>query len=100
MTNDPKKSNSSQKLESALGYTPCPVGLAGTSNSNSRLFDNLNESVGLLTASDVAKTLGISVKTVYLWAKIYRIPCVNLGRCVRFRPEDIAAIRTGQRSLA
>jgi excisionase family DNA binding protein len=53
----------------------------------------------LLTAKAVAQILGISHKTVYKWAKQFRIKSVPLGRCVRFKSEDIQAILSGQRGL-
>lgn len=63
------------------------------------LFDNSILNSGLMTAKQTAGVLGVSVKTLYVWVKTYRIPSVTLGRCIRFRPEDIAEIRAGQRSL-
>lgn len=46
-----------------------------------------------LTPGQVARMLGVSVKTVYRWATAGRIPCVvTLGGHRRFRPDDIAAV--------
>ncbi|MCX6118874.1 MAG: helix-turn-helix domain-containing protein [Proteobacteria bacterium] len=65
--------------------------------SDSQLFDNHS---CLLSAKEVSRLLGVAEKSVYRWAKDYRIPCINIGRCVRFRPEDIEAIRSGMRGLS
>jgi excisionase family DNA binding protein len=70
---------------SAIGVAP--VG------ATQPLFDKL------LTADDVASILAISVKSVYRLAKTRRIPAINIGRVVRFKPEDIAEIRHGLRTI-
>jgi excisionase family DNA binding protein len=69
---------------------------ASLDKSEPRLFDKHS---GLLTAKDVSQQLAVSVKAVYRWAKEYRVPCVIIGRCVRFRPEDIEEIVIGRRRL-
>jgi excisionase family DNA binding protein len=45
----------------------------------------------LLTVEDVAQILSVSTAWVYDHAdrKRPRIPCVRLGKAVRFRPEDV-----------
>ncbi len=43
----------------------------------------------LLTPEEVATQLGISRGTVYNWAYQRRVRSVKVGRCLRFRPEDI-----------
>jgi excisionase family DNA binding protein len=43
----------------------------------------------LLRPEGVARLLGCSPKTVYAWAASGSIPCVRLGRLVRFRPADV-----------
>jgi excisionase family DNA binding protein len=45
----------------------------------------------LLTAEDVAQLLNVSTAWVYDHAdrKQPAIPCVRLGKSVRFRPEDV-----------
>jgi excisionase family DNA binding protein len=47
----------------------------------------------LLTAEDVAQLLNVSTAWVYDHAdrKQPAIPCVRLGKSVRFRPEDVRA---------
>jgi excisionase family DNA binding protein len=47
----------------------------------------------LLTAEEVALLLNVSTAWVYDHAdrKQPRIPCVRLGKSVRFRPEDVRA---------
>jgi excisionase family DNA binding protein len=67
---------------------------------NDTLFDkNVREFPPLLDAKEAAAILGISVKTVYLWAKTYRLPSIHLGGRVKFKPDDIAAIYVGRRNL-
>lgn len=64
------------------------------------LFDsNVRELQSLLDAKEVASILGVSVKTVYAWAKTHRLPSIPLGDRVKFRPDDIAAIYAGRRNL-
>jgi excisionase family DNA binding protein len=44
---------------------------------------------GLLRPEAVARLLACSPKTVYAWAASGLLPCVRLGRLVRFRPADV-----------
>jgi len=43
----------------------------------------------LLTAGEAAEYLGLSEQTVRQWAHMRRIPCVKLGRALRFDIEDL-----------
>ncbi|UCE02545.1 MAG: helix-turn-helix domain-containing protein [Candidatus Latescibacterota bacterium] len=43
----------------------------------------------LLTVSEVAQFLGVHAKTVYVWARRGLLPCIRLGRSIRFVPDDI-----------
>jgi excisionase family DNA binding protein len=45
----------------------------------------------LLTAEEIAETLGVSTGWLYGEVRLGRIPHVKLGRKVRFREEAIAA---------
>ncbi|MHC4196880.1 MAG: helix-turn-helix domain-containing protein [Planctomycetota bacterium] len=47
----------------------------------------------LLTVEDTAKALNISVSTLRDWIQYRRIPFIRLGRCIRFRPEDLERIQ-------
>ncbi len=47
----------------------------------------------LLKTEDVARLLGVSPLTVRAWVFQRLIPCVRLGRAVRYRPEDIEKIQ-------
>ncbi len=47
----------------------------------------------LLTVEDTAKALNISVGTLRDWIQYRRIPFIRLGRCIRFRPEDLERIQ-------
>lgn len=54
----------------------------------------------LLTVNEVAGMLRLRAKTVYRWAAARKIPCVRVGRGVRFARGDlqqwIAARKEGQ----
>jgi excisionase family DNA binding protein len=45
--------------------------------------------VPLLSTAEVAKWLGVSPRTVCLWAECKEIPAVKLGRHWRFREEEV-----------
>jgi excisionase family DNA binding protein len=42
-----------------------------------------------MDCAGVAETLGCSVRTVRRMTELRTIPFVNIGRLVRFRPQDI-----------
>jgi excisionase family DNA binding protein len=44
----------------------------------------------LLTLSEVADLLRISVRTVRRLSASGRLPCIRIGRQLRFRPDDVA----------
>jgi len=45
----------------------------------------------LMTTAAVAKWLGISTRTLCLWAECKEIPAIKIGRQWRFRESDLAA---------
>lgn len=45
----------------------------------------------LLTAADVARLLAIPTSSVYEYVRTERIPCVRIGRHVRFQLSDLEA---------
>jgi excisionase family DNA binding protein len=51
--------------------------------------------VRLLTARDLAERWQVSDKLVFKMAANGEIPCVRLGRRVRFHPDAIAAFERG-----
>jgi len=51
--------------------------------------DTMNETSGLLKVKAVAEKLGLAVPTIYQFAQRGLLPCVKLGRAVRFRPESL-----------
>jgi predicted site-specific integrase-resolvase len=55
--------------------------------------------VALLSESDVADLLGVTPHTLAVWRSTKRVPLpyVKLGRCVRYRREDVEAFVAGQR---
>lgn len=54
----------------------------------------------MLTAADVARTLGISARAVYDLAASGAIPTYRFGRAVRFDPADVEAYRARQPQAA
>ena len=46
----------------------------------------------LLTAKDVAHLLNVHVGQVRTWTTERKIPCVRLGRAVRYRPDVIEGL--------
>jgi excisionase family DNA binding protein len=51
------------------------------------------ERQALLKTEEVARLLGVSPLTVRAWVFQRILPCVRLGRSVRFKMEDIAKIQ-------
>ncbi len=49
----------------------------------------------LLTANALAKHLGVSRQRVYELARLGLLPCVRLGRAVRFAPQAVEAWISG-----
>lgn len=60
----------------------------------------LNTSHTLLTYETLSTRWGIPVGTLRVWVHLQKIPCVRLGRCVRFRPDDIIKIENEGFKLA
>ena len=55
----------------------------------------------LLRPRDTAKRLGVSTPQVYHLAATGKIPCIRIGRSVRFRPADVDRfIRDNRRKTA
>lgn len=51
----------------------------------------------LLRPEQVAKVLGCSKPFIYALAKRGELPCVVMGRAVRFDPSDVAAFISARR---
>jgi len=51
------------------------------------------EKEALLKTDEVARLLGVSPLTIRAWVFQRLLPCVHLGRAVRFRAEDIEKIQ-------
>lgn len=43
----------------------------------------------LINTTELSRILNVSEKTLYHWAQQRKIPCVRLGRLVRFNTDDI-----------
>jgi len=53
----------------------------------------------LLTTAAVSKWLGVSTRTVCLWAECQELPAIKIGRQWRFRESELAQwLRTPQAS--
>jgi excisionase family DNA binding protein len=58
----------------------------------------MKEKKPLLTPDEVAEMLQIARKTVVIMAREKRLPCIRIGRFVRFDPVEIDRWIDGQRS--
>lgn len=76
--------------QSVRGSTAKPV--AG-------LFDIIPDSNSLLSALQAAARLNCSPKTVFHWAKIGYLPCIKIGKLVRFKIQDIEEFIARHRGL-
>lgn len=57
--------------------------------------------MALQTASEAAERLSVSVQRVYEMARLGIVPCVRLGRTVRFDPAAIEGyVASGGKALA
>ncbi|MBI2071323.1 MAG: helix-turn-helix domain-containing protein [Elusimicrobia bacterium] len=57
----------------------------------------IEESKRLLTPKETAQYLAVSQKTVYKWVFFRKIPCVKLGKALRFDKTEIDRWVDGQR---
>lgn len=55
------------------------------------LMDRLDPNKTLLTAREVSRRFGISIRTVYTWYQLGKITGINLsGRCLRIYGDSLA----------
>lgn len=47
----------------------------------------------LLSAGEVALVFGVTTATIYRWNKRGLLPCVRVGRLVRFRRRDVERVQ-------
>jgi excisionase family DNA binding protein len=52
-------------------------------------MDKINNREPLLTTAAVSKWLGVSTRTVCLWAECKEIPAIKIGRQWRFRESEV-----------
>lgn len=52
------------------------------------MADNITD-LRRLTVKDVAGLLQLDIQTVYMWARLGRLPCIRIGRSLRFNYDDI-----------
>ena len=57
---------------------------------------SLSSPPGLLTASEAADYLRVSVSAVYSWVARGRLPCLRAGSLLRFRQSDLDAWLAGR----
>jgi len=54
----------------------------------------------LITAAEAAKSLSVSERTLWGLTKKCAIPCVRIGRSVRYDPTDLRVWIEGRKSIA
>ena len=52
--------------------------------------------MALMKATDVARYIGVNVRTVYRKAQCGELPCYRLGASVRFKKEEIDEAMKGE----
>lgn len=52
----------------------------------------------LLSADETSKLLGVSTRTLYTLSAQGKLPCIKVGRSVRYDPRDIDAYIVRQRT--
>ena len=50
----------------------------------------------MMTASDVARHVGVNVRTVYRRVQDGSIPCYRIGRLIRFKQEEVEEALKGE----
>lgn len=45
----------------------------------------------LYTAEETGKLLGVSTRTLYTLSQRKELPCIKVGRSVRYHPDDVQA---------
>ncbi len=60
----------------------------------------MEKQVDLLKPEDIAQRLNVALSTVYKWAHAGTLPCIKLGRAVRFRPESLEKLLDRQEKIA
>ena len=53
----------------------------------------------LVSAKDAARMLSISPRLLWTWTNMGKIPCVRIGRSVRYAVEDLRAFIDAARSV-
>jgi len=59
----------------------------------SAIINAMITSKKIMKASEVARLLNVSPNTVLNWAKSGLIPCVKIGRTIRFYSQEIEEIK-------
>lgn len=52
----------------------------------------------LYTANEVGKLLGVTTRTLYTLSARGELPCIKVGRSVRYHPDDVEAYINKQRT--
>ncbi len=53
---------------------------------------------GLMTRQEVAEYLGVTMATLSNWAKLDYLPCIHIGRGVRYRRADVIAFAASHKN--
>lgn len=52
-------------------------------------MQDVERGTGLLTRREVADYVGVSTKTIARWTEKKWLPCIRIGRLVRYKPYDV-----------
>lgn len=52
------------------------------------------EGIELLSRGQVADLLGVCTRTIRRWEQVGRLPCVKIGRSIRYRSQDVKNLIT------
>ncbi len=62
--------------------------------------NRMDKQMALLKPEDVAQRLNVALVTIYKWAHSGRLPCIKLGKSVRFRQESVEKLLDQREKIA
>jgi len=71
-----------------VGFLPLKLQAMESRGDAEVAYEELNK-FPLIDIQEAASRLGISVKTLYAWVHLRKVPYVKVGRLVRFDARDI-----------
>jgi excisionase family DNA binding protein len=80
-----------------IGLSPCGayIGRRGLDPGAVMAATNATSDVVLISQSEAARRLGVSLRTLYSLRAAGKLPCVRIGRALRFRPTDLERFAAG-----